>query len=110
MKPDPSRVTGMRHGSYDKLNEKGFAAEETYIVNGDIIIGKVSPIHTMGQSNKSYKDNSEAYKSHVSGVIDQVLDDIHNHEGYDMIKIRTRSERIPQIGDKQIVSVYQKIY
>lgn len=100
MKPDPSQVTGMRHGSYDKLNEKGYIPAETKVVNGDILIGKVSPIQAEGQNNKIYKDGSEMYKSHVSGYVDKVYDEITNHEGYPMIKMRVRSERVPHIGDK----------
>ena len=29
MKPDINKVVGMRHGSYDKLNDKGYVPEET---------------------------------------------------------------------------------
>ena len=100
MKPDPSKVTGMRHGSYDKLNEKGFVPEETKIVNGDIMISKLSPIQPIGNSTKVYKDSSEVYKSHVPAVIDKVYTNIFNNDGYEMIKIRSRSERKPNIGDK----------
>jgi len=100
VKPDPSKVTGMRHGSYDKLNEKGYVPEETEIVNGDIIIGKISPIQPIGQTNKTFKDSSEIYKSHDAGVIDKVYTNILNNEGYEMIKMRVRSMRIPHIGDK----------
>jgi len=100
IKPDPSKVTGMRPGSYDKLNEQGYVPEEVEVVNGDIIIGKVSPINPIGQSNKTFKDNSEVYKSHIPGVIDRVWTKIYNHEGYEMRKMRVRSERIPCIGDK----------
>jgi DNA-directed RNA polymerase II subunit RPB2 len=100
MKPDPQKVKNMKPGSYEKLNEKGYVPEETPITNGDVIICKVSPIPPMGTSNKIYKDNSEIYKAHVDGVIDKVYAGMQNHEGYEMIKIRIRSERIPQIGDK----------
>jgi len=113
MKPDKTKVTGMRNGSYDKLNDKGYAPEETVITNGDVIIGKVSPIQSVGNSNKLFKDNSESYKGLESAVIDKVYKDIFNHEGYAMIKIRTRSERIPHIGkfiaevrDKTLASLY----
>ena len=47
MKPDKNKVTGMKQGNYDKLNDKGYIEEETEIVNGDIIIGKVSPINLL---------------------------------------------------------------
>ena len=40
IKPDRSQVVGMKHGSYDKLNEKGYAPEETRLENGDILIGE----------------------------------------------------------------------
>lgn len=100
MKPDPSKVAGMRHGSYDKLIDKGYVPEETKIENGDIIIGKVSPIQQVGTSGKPFKDNSEVYRSHAPGVIDKVYTDIFNSDGYEMRKIRTRSERKPRTGDK----------
>lgn len=99
-KPDPSKVTGMRHGSYDKLNEYGHVPEETEIVNGDIIIGKVSPIQPSGGSTKTFKDNSETYKSQRPGVVDRVWSNIYNVEGYEMKKMRVRSMCIPHIGDK----------
>ncbi len=100
IKPDPSKVTGMKRASYDKLNERGTAPEETVVENGDIIIGKVSPIQPVGTTNKTFKDSSEVYKSHIPGTIDRVWDNIYNHEGYEMRKMRVRSERTPQIGDK----------
>lgn len=100
VKPDSSKVAGMRHGSYDKLNERGFAPEETKLEKGDIVIGKVSPIQQIGNSTKEFKDNSEVYKAGVPGYVDRVWTNITNHEGYEMRKVRIRSERIPQIGDK----------
>jgi DNA-directed RNA polymerase II subunit RPB2 len=104
IKPDPTKVTGLRPGSYDKLNDKGYVPEETQILNGDIILAKVSPIQPTGDSNKTYKDSSETYKSHAPGVVDKVYSDIYNNEGYEMRKMRVRSERIPEIGDKQNLS------
>lgn len=100
MKPDPTKVSGMKHGSYDKLNDKGFVPEETVVMNGDFLIGKVSPIQPTENSNKLFKDNSESYKQHVPGIIDKVYSDIYNNDGYEMKKMRVRSERIPTIGDK----------
>jgi hypothetical protein len=100
IKPDPSKVTGMRHASYDKLSDKGNVPEETTVVNGDVIIGKVSPIQPTGNSNKTFKDSSEIYKSYIPGVVDKVYADIYNNEGYEMRKMRIRSERVPHIGDK----------
>jgi DNA-directed RNA polymerase II subunit RPB2 len=100
MKPPPDKTIGIKNGQYDKLNEKGFIPEETKIVNGDIIFGKVTPITDMGDSDIAYKDSSEQYKSHADGVVDRVYTGIKNQDGYETRKALIRSERIPHIGDK----------
>lgn len=99
-KPDKNKVADMKQGNYGKLNDKGFAPEETELQNEDFIIGKVSPIQPTGDSNKVYKDSSEIFKSNVDGVIDRVHTGIYNAEGYEMYNVRVRMERIPVIGDK----------
>lgn len=100
MKPDQTKLTGARHAVYDKLNDNGYVPEETHIENGDVIIGKVTPIQPAPGSNKIFKDESQIYKSSEPAIIDKVFTGIHDSEGNEMIKIRTRSERIPKIGDK----------
>jgi DNA-directed RNA polymerase beta subunit len=102
MKPDQSKLAGTRHAVYDKLNDKGYVPEETTIVNGDVIIGKVTPIQPAPGSNKCYKDSSEIYKSGEPAIIDKVFLTTDS-EGSDMIKMRTRSIRIPKIGDKYCI-------
>ena len=99
-KPDRNKVTSMKHGNYEKLNEKGYIAEETIIHNEDIIIGKISPIQPTGNNNKVYKDNSEIFKANVNGVIDRVHTGIYNIDGYEMYNVRVRMERKPMVGDK----------
>ena len=99
-KPDPSKVTAMRHSTYDKLNEKGYVPEETKAYNDDVILSKLSPIQQVGTTGKVYKDNSITYQSNEPGVIDRVYLGIYNHDGYEMRKVTTRSERVPHVGDK----------
>ena len=98
-KPDRNKVTGMTRGNYQKLNDKGFIPEETVINDKDILIGKVSPIQPTSD-NKVFKDKSELYKNTVSGVVDRVHNNIFNSDGYEMISMRVRAERLPIIGDK----------
>lgn len=100
MKPDFEQVSGMRYGVYDKLNEKGYVPEETTVVNGDVIIGKVTPLLPTEGNNKKYKDCSANYKFIEPGVVDRVQTDIFNSEGYEIKKMSVRSERNPRIGDK----------
>lgn len=99
-KPDPSKLSGAKNGDYSKLNEFGYVPEETKIVNGDIIIGKVTPNPDADATGKLYKDNSEQFKSHAPGVIDRVYKNILNSDGYEILKILIRSQREPTIGDK----------
>ena len=107
-KPDRNKVTGMKQGNYDKLNDKGFAPEETIIDNEDIIVGKISPIQPTGNNNKVYKDSSEIFKTNVQGVIDRVHTGIYNAEGYEMYNVRVRMERKPIPGDKMTTRHGQK--
>jgi DNA-directed RNA polymerase beta subunit len=100
IKPDVSQVTGIKHGTYDGVNEQGYAPEETVLNNGDIILAKLSPIQPTGPSKKIFKDSSVFYKAGFPGVVDRVFTGIINHEGYEMRKTRTRSMRTPIVGDK----------
>jgi hypothetical protein len=99
MKPDRTKVTGMTQGNYEKINEEGFISEETFITDKDMIIGKVSPIQPTGD-NKVFKDKSEMFKSNVDGYVDRVHHDVYDGDGYKMVNMRVRMERVPIIGDK----------
>jgi len=83
---------------YTKLNDKGYVPEETVIKNGDIIIGKYTPIQGM-TSQIENSDASTPYKNTEPAIIDKVYPNL-KLDGYPMIKIKTRSEKIPRIGDK----------
>ena len=99
MKPDRNKVDNLKEGNYDKLTEEGYCKVETVVVDGDIIIGMVNPKPTSKEEEKPYKDNSTIYKSLIPGAIDKVITGF-NSDGYPIIKLRVRSERIPQVGDK----------
>lgn len=85
--------------NYNKINEKGFVPEDTKIVNGDVVIAKITQFND--KDLKTYKDESQIFKSNVDGRVDRVW---HNKlvdgDGYPMIKMRIASERIPIVGDK----------
>ncbi len=98
MRPDKSKTVGMKDANYEKLNEKGFVQEETVLENGDVLIGKVSPIQK-DESNKIYRDESNVYRSTVPATVDKVYQ-VYNGDGYEMYNMRLRSERVIQIGDK----------
>lgn len=80
----------MDTSGYDRLNNRGYV--ETIITDGDVIIGKIQP----KSNNNIYKDTSDIYKPNVPSVIET---GIYNNEGYEIVKCKIRSERIPTIGD-----------
>ena len=83
--------------NYDKLGEDGFVPKNTYVSDGDIIIGKVIPIKNNCQYD--YQDSSVNIRYSEEGYIDDKYINT-NSEGYKFCKVRIRSIRIPTIGDK----------
>ncbi|KAG5644623.1 DNA-dependent RNA polymerase II [Asterophora parasitica] len=104
-KPIRDNTLRMKHGTYDKLEDDGLIAPGTGVAGEDIIIGKTAPIppdsEELGQRTRTHtrRDVSTPLKSTESGIVDQVLITT-NSEGQKFVKVRVRSTRIPQTGDK----------
>jgi DNA-directed RNA polymerase II subunit RPB2 len=105
-KPDPRKTIGIKYGNYGKLNEHGYIPLNEKIEKNDIIVGKVTPLRTKGRKtvptrsfNKEFRDVSRTIRTNEQGYIDYVYKNV-NADGYNFMKIRIRSERIPSIGDK----------
>ena len=104
-KPMRSDTLKLKHGTYDKLDDDGIVAPGVRVSGEDIIIGKTAPIspdaEELGQRTKLHvkRDTSTPLRSTENGIVDQVLLST-NSDGLRFVKVRMRTTKVPQIGDK----------
>ncbi|KAK4551509.1 DNA-dependent RNA polymerase II [Recurvomyces mirabilis] len=104
-KPTRADTLKMKMGTYDKLDDDGLIQPGSRVSGEDIIIGKTAPIapdaEELGQRTKLHvkRDVSTPLRSTENGIVDQVLLTT-NADGLKFAKIRTRTTKVPQIGDK----------
>ncbi|KAB8446166.1 hypothetical protein FH972_025148 [Carpinus fangiana] len=93
-----------KQGTYDKLDEDGLVNPGVRVSGGDIIIGKQAPMEGPEQDfgtrldQHKFRDVSTPLRSTESGIIDSVM--ITHSDRLRSVKVRTRTTKIPQIGDK----------
>ena len=109
-KPDRAKTKGMKFANYNKLTSKGVVPENTLLENGDVIIGKIVPIKENRNDHTKvikYKDQSRVYRTHEDTYIDKNYIN-RNGDGYTFAKIRTRTYRVPVMGDKFLIRSWSK--
>ncbi|KAJ2625013.1 DNA-dependent RNA polymerase II, partial [Coemansia sp. RSA 1694] len=104
-KPTPETTLRVKLGTNEKLDEDGLIAPGTRVTGDDIIIGKTTAIPAdsleLGQRTKNHTkiNASKVLRSTERGIVDQVMLTT-NEGGYNFVKVRIRSTRVPQMGDK----------
>jgi len=83
---------------YDKLGDDGIIRVGEKVQKNDVLIGRVMT-YTNKKGVSEQKDCSRVAKSNEKGVVDRVFLGT-TPEGFKFIKIKIRSIRIPQVGDK----------
>lgn len=104
-KPFHQSTLRMKQGTYDKLDEDGIVAPGVRVSGEDIIIGKTAPIdpetQDLGTRTTAHqrRDISTPLRSTENGIVDQVILTV-NADNVKYVKVRVRTTKIPQIGDK----------
>jgi len=97
--------------SYRLLEGDGIVYPEAEVGEGEVMIGKMSPPKFLSEqreiSVKTKKESSVTMRQEEKGVVDGVFI-TEDSEGNKIIQVRTRDQRIPELGDKFATSHGQK--
>ena len=101
-KPNKLTTRNMKFGNYDKINKNGLMNVNERVENNDVIMAKCSVIRDNKNDNTKvikFEDQSKTYRTDEECYIDRNYIG-KNGEGYDFCKVRIRTLRKPNIGDK----------
>ena len=101
-RPDPSKTKSMKFGNYDKINADGVISENSLVKDKDIIMAKIVPI------KENRNDHTKTIKYEDFSIIHRTNEDVYvdknylnrNGDGYNLCKVKLRTMRTPNIGDK----------
>ena len=105
-------TTGYRmESSYGFLENDGVIYPEAEIANGEVLIGKTSPPKFLSEAReisvKTKKESSVALRQEEKGIVDAVFI-TEDYEGNKIVQVKTRDQRIPELGDKYATAHGQK--
>ncbi len=91
--------------AYRFLGEDGIVNPEAEVHGGDVLIGKTSPprfleeVGELSMIEEKRRENSIILRHGEEGVVDSVMV-TEAPTGNKLVKVRVRSQKIPEIGDK----------
>ena len=109
--PDKDTTGYKLESSYKLLEDDGIIYPEAQVGEGEVLIGKISPPKFLSEAReisvRTKKESSVVMRQEEKGTIDAVFV-TKDKEGNKIIQIRTRDQRIPELGDKYATSHGQK--
>lgn len=98
--PKRGEVLRMKNLNYNKLENDGLIGVGVRVSGDDVLVGKVKRVRGKEDGEEIYTsyDCSTAMRSTETGIVDTVV--VTQRDGYKFVKIKVRSSRIPQMGDK----------
>lgn len=103
--PPPTTEGYLGEHSYSKLSEDGIVEVEEQVEEGDVVIGKVAPPRFLEEHigisglEERLRDDSTYLKGGEQGTVDSVVF-TQSTGATKIVKVRIRSVRIPEVGDK----------
>jgi DNA-directed RNA polymerase subunit B len=97
--------------SYRFLEKDGIVYPEADINEGEVLIGKSSPPKFLSEAReisvRTKKESSITMRQEEKGIVDAVFI-TEDSEGNKIVQVKTRDQRIPELGDKYATSHGQK--
>jgi DNA-directed RNA polymerase subunit B len=97
--------------SYRYLESDGIVYPEAKMTAGEVVIGKTSPPKFLSESReisvKARKESSSTIRQEETGIVDSIFI-TENKDGNKIVQVRSRDQRIPELGDKFATSHGQK--
>ena len=107
--PLDKRRTDVNYGLLDEngiIRKRHVNGGAVYVQKGDVIIGKIA-VRTSKSGDEDISDCSLVIKKGEEGYVDRIFIST-TPNGYKLVKIVIRTERIPEIGDKFASRAAQK--
>jgi len=97
--------------SYKHLEKDGIIYPEADVDEGEVLIGKMSPPKFLSEAReisvRTKKESSVTMRQEEKGTVDAIFV-TEDEEGNKVVQVKTRDQRIPELGDKFATSHGQK--
>lgn len=103
--PNDETVGYLGEEFYKRLGEDGLVELEEYVTEKDVIIGKTSPprfleeVSEFGVVQEKRRESSSIVRKGKPGKVDRIMI-TEDSDGNKLVKVKVRSQMIPEVGDK----------